>query len=174
MRGSTIPAHEDPTDQHLQGACVSAALSFAPPCAKLTIRRCTPVMAWRAAVPLSEDEQRILSEIEQRLYESDPQLVREVSSTTVYTHAIRSMKWATVGFVLGIAILLVTLSISFVLAFVGFLVMLASALVFERNARHMGKAGIQQMSRHRGGDSGGFGNLGQRVRDRFRRPEDED
>ena len=65
-------------------------------------------------MPLSEDEQRILSEIEQRLYESDPQLAREVSSTTVYTHAIRGMKWAALGFVAGVALLLTTLSVSYV------------------------------------------------------------
>ena len=41
-------------------------------------------------VPLSEDEQRILSEIEQQLYESDPALAREVGSTTVYTAAFRA------------------------------------------------------------------------------------
>jgi hypothetical protein len=117
-------------------------------------------------------EQRILSEIEQRLYESDPQLAREVSSTTVYTHAIRSMKWATAGFVAGIAILLFTLSVSFVLAFVGFLVMLASALVFERNARHMGRTGIQQITQQRGGRD--LSGLGQRMRERFRRPSDDD
>ena len=34
-------------------------------------------------MPLSEDEQRILTEIEQRLYESDPRLARDVRSTTV-------------------------------------------------------------------------------------------
>lgn len=124
-------------------------------------------------MPLSEDEQRILSEIEQRLYESDPHLVREVSSTTVYTRSLRGLKWAAVGFVAGIAILLATLSVSYVLAFVGFLVMLASALVFERNARHLGKTGIQQITQRRPGfGSGDFGHLGQRMRDRFRRDDE--
>lgn len=124
-------------------------------------------------MPLSEDEQRILSEIEQRLYESDPHLVREVSSTTVYTRSLRGLKWAAVGFVAGIAILLATLSVSYVLAFVGFLVMLASALVFERNARHLGKTGIQQITQRRPVfGSGDFGHLGQRMRDRFRRDDE--
>jgi hypothetical protein len=43
-------------------------------------------------VPLSEDEQRILSEIEEQLYESDPALAREVSQTTIYSHAFRNLK----------------------------------------------------------------------------------
>jgi hypothetical protein len=125
-------------------------------------------------VPLSEDEQRILSEIEQRLYESDPHLAREVSSTTVYTHAIRGMKWAALGFVAGIVILLVTLSVSAVLAFAGFLVMLAAALVFERNARHLGKAGLAQITQRRADSRPNAGWLSQRVRDRFRRDPEPD
>ena len=36
-------------------------------------------------MPLSEDEERILLEIEENLYESDPDLASEVSETTVYT-----------------------------------------------------------------------------------------
>jgi hypothetical protein len=123
-------------------------------------------------VPLSEDEQRILSEIEQRLYESDPHLAREVSSTTVYTHAIRGMKWAALGFVAGVAILLGTLSVSAVLAFAGFLVMLAAALVFERNARHLGRAGLAQMTQRRSESRATPGWISQRVRDRLRRDGD--
>jgi hypothetical protein len=127
-------------------------------------------------VPLSEDEQRILSEIEKRLYESDPQLVREVSSTTVFTHALRGLRWSAVGFFAGVALMLATLSTSFLFAFVGFLVMLGSALVFERNARRLGKAGLQQMTQRGRGPSVArpdLGGLGRRVRDRFRR-DDED
>jgi hypothetical protein len=123
-------------------------------------------------VPLSEDEQRILSEIEQRLYESDPQLAREVSSTTVYTHAIRGMKWATLGFVVGIALLLITLSMSYVLAFGAFLVMLGAALAFERNARQLGRAGMQQLTQRRARGRRESGGLGQRMRERFRRDDD--
>jgi hypothetical protein len=120
-------------------------------------------------VPLSEDEQRILSEIEQRLYESDPHLAREVSSTTVYTHAVRGMKWAALGFVAGVVMLLATLSVSPVLAFVGFLVMLGAALIFERNARQVGKTGLAQITQRRAAARGESGWLAQRMRERFRR-----
>ena len=50
-------------------------------------------------VPLSEDEQRILSEIEEQLYESDPDLVREVTSKTIYSHAFRNLRFAALLFV---------------------------------------------------------------------------
>ena len=128
------------------------------------------------AVPLSEDEQRILSEIEQQLYESDPALAREVGSTTVYSHASRNLRWAVFGFVVGLAVMIFTLTISFWLAFVGFAIMLGAALYFEQNARRLGRAGLQQLSQSM--RSGGLRNIvndgSQGIRGRMRRPEDDD
>ncbi len=97
-------------------------------------------------MPLSEDEERILSQMEERLSETDPGLVREVSETTLYTQPLRSMKWAVWGFVAGLALMVTTLSMSYLLAFVGFLVMLISALRLERNAREVGRTGLRQVA----------------------------
>ena len=49
--------------------------------------------------------------------------------------------------------------------------MLASAMFFERNARLVGKAGLQQISRNplSGAWRDGSGAPGQRMRDRFNR-----
>jgi sulfite exporter TauE/SafE len=126
-------------------------------------------------VPLSEDEQRILSEIEQHLYASDPQLVREVSQTTVYRHAGRNLKWAALGFVAGLVFMLATFTASIVLAFAGFLAMLASAIIFERNLRKMGRAGWRQWTEtmRTSGVRERFGTVGDRVRDRFKRNDNE-
>jgi len=125
-------------------------------------------------VPLSEDEQRILTDIEQHLYESDPKLVNEVSKTTVYTHAFRNMKWASLGFVAGVILMIALLPVNYVLAFGGFLLMLASVLMFERNARRLGKVGLDQMTRSmRGGTiKDAMGGAGARMRDRFNRPDE--
>ena len=124
-----------------------------------------------ASVPLSEDEQRILLEIEQRLTEEDPDLVREVASTTVYTHALRNLKLATALFVLGVVVMLWLLGTHPVLAFGGFLIMLVAAVIFERNARRLGKAGVQQMTQNLRGNTvkDYFGSTSQRMRDRMRR-----
>lgn len=121
-------------------------------------------------MPLSEDEQRILTQIEQQFYDSDPAFAREVSETTLYRHAGRNLRWATLAFLGGLALLLLSFARSIFLGFGGFLVMLASAIVFEHNLRRMGRAGWQQVSevlrtrplRGRAGD------LGVRVRKRFR------
>lgn len=127
-------------------------------------------------MPLSEDEQRILTQIEQQLYEDDPVLAHEVSSTTVFTHGFKHIRWSALGFVVGLAVLLLTLSTSFWIAFVGFLIMLASAWYGEKNLRRVGKAGIQQVTGSRGASSsrGFFGDAGQRLRDRLNDPKDGD
>ncbi len=122
-------------------------------------------------MPLSEDEERILQEIAQQFYADDPQLAHAVGSTTLYTHSVRRLKWSMAGFVLGLVILVVTLSTSELLAFGGFLVMLGCALMFERNARKLGKAGLEQVtqSMKASGVKDFLGSTGQRMRERFKR-----
>jgi hypothetical protein len=124
-------------------------------------------------VPLSEDEQRILHEIEQQLYESDHAFADKVRSTTLFRHAGRNLKWSALGFVAGLALLIASFASSVVLGFAGFLVMLGSAFVFERNLRKMGRAGWQQMTESmRGGNLREyFGSAGKRFRGRFKRDE---
>ena len=125
-------------------------------------------------MPLSEDEQRILHQIEQQFYETDPALAHAVGSTSLYRHAFRQIKWATFIFVVGVAILVYSLiSIGFWAAFVGFLVMFASVLWFEHNARKLGRAGLQQVtaSMRAAGLRDAFGNTRNRMRERFKRDE---
>ena len=119
-------------------------------------------------MPLSENEQRILQEIEQQLYDSDKDLARKVSSTTIYRHAGRNLKWAGLGFVAGLVLMVVTVR-TLPLAFAGFLIMLGCAVLFERNLRKMGRAGWRQWTEsvNASGMRDYFGTAGQRVRDRF-------
>lgn len=122
-------------------------------------------------VPLSEDEQRILQEIEANLTESDPRLVQEVSETTLYRHSARIIKWAILGFVAGLVLLLLTFTNQLLLGVVGFLVMLLCLLVIERNVRKLGKAGLDSLtgSMRAGALKNAFGNAGKRWRERWRR-----
>jgi hypothetical protein len=124
-----------------------------------------------AAMPLSEEEQRILREIEANLSETDPGLVQQVSETTLYRHAARVIKWAIAGFVVGLVFMIVTFTRSWLLGVVGFLVMLACLLVIERNVRKLGRAGMQTLtSSMRSGSLGGMlGNTSRRWRERWRR-----
>lgn len=97
-------------------------------------------------MPLSDNEQNILDEIERHLHASDPQLAREVSETTVYRHALGSLKWLVVAFILGVVVMVAGLTAHYLVGFFGFLLMLFAALGFERNLRMMGRASLQSVS----------------------------
>ena len=124
-------------------------------------------------MPLSEDEQRILHEIEQQFYESDPAFAREVAKTTVYRHAGRNLKWAALGFVVGFAVLIFSFTINVFLGLGGFFVMVGSAFVFERNLRKMGRAGWKQVSESAKVSNfrSALGETGKKLRKRFKKEE---
>lgn len=122
------------------------------------------------SVPLSEDEQRILREIETHLNATDPALVDTVSRTTVYRHALRVIRWALVGFVVGLAVVVSTFTSSLFVAFLGFLLMLGSLIIVSSNLKKIGKAGLHSLFGVReGGLRRVFSDAGQAWRDRFRR-----
>lgn len=127
-------------------------------------------------MPLSEDEQRILGEIEANLRASDPLLARQVGSTTVYTESVRRLKWGAVAFVAATAASIALLTVSFLLAFLGFAAMVAALLFIDDNARKLGRVGINEATQAiRGGRMKSyFNNAGSRARDRLRRSDDDE
>jgi len=125
-------------------------------------------------VPLSEHEQRILTEIEQHLYASDPDLARQVGSTTVYSEALRGVRWGIAGVVIGLIASIALLSVHPLLSFfVGFGLMLVSAWHLERNVRRLGRSGLEQSAQASrvSGLRDMFNNASERARDRLRRDE---
>jgi hypothetical protein len=86
-------------------------------------------------VPLSEEEQRILQEMEQTLREHDREFVDRVSHPQYRLESPRGLKWSVVGFLAGTALLLGTFRASIALGICGVLVMTVSALTF---AQHLG------------------------------------
>ena len=80
-------------------------------------------------MPLSDDEQRILHEIEKEFYDSDPEFAREVGETTLYKHALRNIKWAVILGVVGLVGVVAALQVHFGLAFVAFLTIFALSLI---------------------------------------------
>jgi Protein of unknown function (DUF3040) len=128
-------------------------------------------------VPLSEDEERILTEIEQHLYASDPGLARQVGSTTVYTESLRGVRIGVAGMVVGLVLAIVLLPVHFLLSFfVGFGVMLISAWHFQRNLRRLGKAGFEQATKSLKVVSfrDYIANASDKARERFRHDEDDE
>jgi hypothetical protein len=118
-----------------------------------------------SSMPLSEEENRILKQIEEQFYTDDPKFAQQVGAASLYRHAMRRVRWGVVGVVAGLAFLVATLQIHFMVAFLGFLLMLVSAFVIERNARIVGRIGVQDLAgvfKHRAAAA-------PRLRERFRR-----
>ncbi len=126
-------------------------------------------------MPLSEDEQRILREIEQGFYATDPEFAREVGTTTLYRHGLRRLKLAALLFVVGLGVLVAMLVAGN--AWLAFLLgagpMFVAALLFEANLRTMGRAGLQQVTSSMKATAfrDAFGNARSKARDRFKKDE---
>ena len=94
---------------------------------------------------LSDNEQRILRQIEEQL-ETDQRFAQAVSPSGLYRHSARKVRWAILGILISLVTTVALLQIHFMLAFVGFLGMLFFVLVIERQLRAIGKAGIQDIA----------------------------
>ena len=96
-------------------------------------------------MPLSDEEQRILREIEAQL-QTDEKFANAVSSAGLYRHSARRVWWALVGVIVSLVAVVASLQIHFLIAFVSFVVMMGFALVIERQVRLIGRAGVQDLA----------------------------
>lgn len=103
-------------------------------------------------MPLSDHEQRILAQLEESLSKEDPRFVKNVRETNVYSHGGRRVRWGVAGFIAGLLILILCFSHSVPLGLAGVALMFVSAVVVERNARLLGRASWQDITRPRQGD----------------------
>ncbi|WP_061299182.1 DUF3040 domain-containing protein [Herbidospora cretacea] len=80
-------------------------------------------------MPLSEHEQRLLEQIEQALYAEDPKWANTVRISDPRSHYKRRLVKASIGFALGVVLLMVgVVSTVIWLGVAGFVVMLATCL----------------------------------------------
>jgi hypothetical protein len=87
-------------------------------------------------VPLSEHEQRVLRQIE-RQFQQERGLARPLRMPAGPKEASRNAKRASVGFVVGLLALLISFASSWVVGLIGFLAMLASAVVLVQSMRRL-------------------------------------
>ena len=90
-------------------------------------------------MPLSEDEQRILRQIEQEL-EQDPTF-----SQRGYRVSRRRAMLLAFGLVVGLIITIGGLAINFVVAFAGFVLVLVMAIMLESEVRLLGRERLGQL-----------------------------
>jgi high-affinity Fe2+/Pb2+ permease len=100
-------------------------------------------------VALSDEEQRLLAQMEAALAAEDPKLVNALRGTGVRRVHRRRAAAAGVGFFLGLALLVVGITInqeivSVLVSVLGFVVMVAAAVVAIYSWQHVGGAGADQ------------------------------
>ena len=93
-------------------------------------------------MPLSEEEQRILHEMEEKLYEHDRAFADRVSTKSQNRPQARSGRGWVVAFIAGFVLLLVGFGSSVLLGSLGFLIMLAATVAFVHQARQADSPGF--------------------------------
>ena len=134
-------------------------------------------------MPLSEHEQRLLDQIEQALYAEDPKWANAVRTRDPRNHYKRRLIKASIGFVLGVVLLMVGVvtpltPLGVALGVGGFVVMLATSLWGLSSWKRMNGFGADPAAPSRGqpgrnvrrGPRPGFM---ERMEERWRRRHDE-
>ena len=135
---------------------------------------------------LSDEEQRLLAQMEAALAAEDPKLVNALRGTGVRRVHRRRAAVAGVGFFLGLALLVVGISLDLPREFLsigvsalGFVVMVAASVVAIYSWQHVGGAGADQtQTRDRattaqGSRSGGDQGFMNKMEERWRKRRDE-
>ena len=94
-------------------------------------------------MPLSEDEQRILRQIEEQL-QRDPSFGRDLHIGR--PHSRRSLWLSSIGAIAGLVLCIALLSTSPLLAFLAFVGAVVATVIAERHARAAGEAGLNHLS----------------------------
>jgi hypothetical protein len=121
-------------------------------------------------VPLSEEEQRILHEMEQKLAADDPKFAGRGPSFLSVRDVAQAAKWPTLFFIAGFVTLVLSFRTSLILATAGFVVMLLAALYFERRLRQLDGSPIRGVPRSISGRTLGedLSDLQRRIRSHFK------
>jgi hypothetical protein len=77
-------------------------------------------------MPLDDREQRILEEIERQFYQEDPKLAETVRDATLASAASHHVKWALLGFLVGVGVMLGFFTRITLVALLGFAAMVMS------------------------------------------------
>jgi hypothetical protein len=133
-------------------------------------------------VPLSEEEQRLLEQMEQALVAEDPKFASALRGSALVARSRRHAILAVLGFLVGVAALMIgAIATLTVVAVVGFVLMLTSAYVFvtawrrvqqgddSSNPQESSGGGEAPASRRNRSKSRSHGSFIERMEERWRR-----
>lgn len=115
-------------------------------------------------MPLSDREQQILQEIEDQLYEQDPEFARGVSSTTLPVILRRNVRRGIFAFLTGLVVLVAFFFYPYLpVGVVAFLLMVAAAYYTYDNLRKIGSEQLRVLR-----EQAPLAGLLERIRNRIR------
>ncbi len=125
-------------------------------------------------MPLSEHEQRLLDQIEQALYAEDPKWANTVRISDPRSHYKRRLVKASIGFALGVVLLMVgAVAAQIPLGVAGFVVMLATCLWGLSSWKRMNGFGGETATAQPAGRRPKRQGFMERMEERWRRRNDE-
>ena len=119
---------------------------------------------------LSEEEQRLLDQMEAALEAEDPKLANALRGTTTRRLHRRRAAIAGVGFLIGVACLVGGMEVSPALSIAGFVIMLAASVIAVTSWRHVGEVSA---SRPTARSPQGEKAFMDKIEERWRRRQDE-
>jgi DUF3040 family protein len=129
-------------------------------------------------MPLSEEEQRLLEQMEEALAAEDPKFVSTLRGSSTRRRHKRIAILATVGFVLGVCVLMAGAVTQITLvAVAGFVIMLAGAYLAITHWRRLGDpdlpSNVHPIGKVKGRQSAAPSGFMNRMEDRWRRRRDD-
>jgi len=125
-------------------------------------------------VPLSEEEARLLHQLEQSLAAEDPDFASTLRGSKLFAHNRRIAVFSVLGFVLGLLLLFSGVMVPSVpLGVIGFIAMLASAYMFL-NAYRRGIGSAEEQKVAGGPPPKPSGSFVDRMEERWNRRQDGD
>jgi Protein of unknown function (DUF3040) len=129
-------------------------------------------------VALSDEEQRLLEQMEAALAAEDPKLVNALRGTGVRRVHRRRAAIAGVGFFAGLGLLIAGISVTWILSVLGFIIMVAAAVTAIYSWQHVGNSPDVSRGRDRAKTPGGSRpiegqNFMDKMEERWRKRRDE-
>jgi hypothetical protein len=95
-------------------------------------------------MPLSDDEEKILAEIEANIRQSDPHLAQHVEQTTVYRHSGKRIVGSIIVIIVLLGIIVATFTNLWPVAFAAFGAMVIVGIALVDHIVKIGRAGVDE------------------------------
>lgn len=93
-------------------------------------------------MPLSDDEEKILAEIEANIRKSDPDLAQHVEQTNIFRYSGKRLALSSLGIVILLGVIVATFTNAWPIAFAAFGAMVVVGISLANHITKIGRAGV--------------------------------